>query len=49
MVKRGKNKIVCIKDNLGNWVEDAGAIANIIKDGFFKLFSIEQVKSDRFC
>ena len=49
MVKRGKNKIVCIKDNLGNWVEDPGAIANVIKDSFFKLFSIERVKSDRFC
>lgn len=49
LVRRGRNKIVCIKDNLGNWVEDPGAIANVIRDGFSKLFSTERDRFDRFC
>ena len=39
LIRRRRNRIVCLKDNLGNWIQGDNEVANQIRSGFIKLFS----------
>ena len=39
MIRRRRNKILYLKDSLGNWVQGESVIANLIRSGFIDLFS----------
>ena len=39
LIRRIRNIILCLKDNLGNWVQGKSEIADLIRSGFINLFS----------
>lgn len=43
LVRRRRNKITCIKDRVGNWLNGDAVIADFIRQGFVDLFSSSQV------
>ena len=38
LVCRNRNRISCLKDHLGNWMSEAGEIADFIRNGYLELF-----------
>lgn len=42
LVRRRRNRITCMKDRIGNWLNGDFAIANFIRLGFIDLFSSSQ-------
>jgi hypothetical protein len=47
VVRRKRNRIVSLKDNLGNWVHCEANIAKLVRDGFLKLFTSEAISVSR--
>ena len=43
LIRRRRNKITCIKDRMGNWLNGDFVIAEFIRQGFIDLFSSSQV------
>jgi hypothetical protein len=43
VVRRKRNRIVSLKDNLGNWVHCEADVAKLVRDGFLKLFTSEAI------
>ena len=39
LIRRRRNIILCLKDNLENWVQDESEVAELIRSRFIKLFS----------
>lgn len=39
LIQRRRNKILCLKDSLGNWVQGESEIAELIRSRFINLFS----------
>ena len=39
LVRRRRNRILCLKDGLGNWVQGEREIGELIRNGFIKLFT----------
>lgn len=39
VVIRRRNRILCLKDSLGNWVQGESEITDLIRSGFINLFS----------
>ena len=39
LVRRRRNRILCLKDCLGNWVQGERDIGELIRSGFVKLFT----------
>ena len=40
LVRRNRNRISCLKDHLGNWMNEVGKIANFIRNGYSELFTV---------
>ena len=38
LVRRNRNRISCLKDHLGNWINDERKIADFIRNGYSELF-----------
>lgn len=45
LVRRRRNRILCMKDRVGNWLNGEREIADFIRKGFSELFSSSQVSS----
>lgn len=43
---RKHNKIICLKDNLGNWVDFQDQVMDIILNGFKKIYLIDHLLGD---
>ena len=38
LVRRNRNHISCLKDHLGNWMNEEGKVADFIRNGYSELF-----------
>ena len=47
LIRRKRNRIVCLKDNQGNWVHDENEIVALIRNGFISLFFTRAVSAPR--
>ena len=47
LIRRKRNRIVCLKDNQGNRVHDENEIVALIRNGFINLFSTRAVSAPR--
>ena len=47
VIKRKRNMISCLKDNLGNWVHNEEDIATLISNGYQDLFSSSTTSAPR--
>lgn len=45
--RRGRNKIMSIKDNVDNWIFDATEIASFLRQGYVNLVSFDLVSTPR--
>ena len=45
LVRRSKNHINCMKNNMGNWLTEESDIANYIRTGFASLFMTSNISS----
>ena len=43
MIRRRRNRILCLKDSLGNWVQGERDIGELIRSGFIKLFTTSAI------
>ena len=47
LIRRKRNRILCLKDSLGNWVQGERDIVELIRSGFIKLFSTSVISVPR--
>ena len=47
LVRRKRNLITCIQDNLGNWVEEEEEVAEVIRKGYSNLFCFDKISAPR--
>lgn len=45
--RRRRNRILGLKDHLGNWVHDESEVADLIRSGFINLFSTSAISALR--
>ena len=43
LIRRRRNRILCLKDSLGNWVQGERDIGELIRSGFIKLFTTSAI------
>ena len=46
-MRRKRNLITCIQDNLGNWVEEEEEVAEVIRKGYSNLFCSDKISAPR--
>lgn len=46
-IRRRRNRVLCLKNNQGNWVHDENEIVALIRNGFINLFSTREVSAPR--